>query len=864
MCLRNSVIFSIIAAFAVESVAHADAVADYLERHGLTRLLAVHLEQRLGHLTGDHRGAMLERLAKLYADLLEEEVDAAKRSDLEQRSRRILEQAPQSGSEELRLALLRASYRTAERIAESHRLRMATADELETARRVLADITPQLGALRQRVRENLDAVERRRSRAFGSESASINEGADRVRNLLSQCTFVNAWALYYQAWLTNQREAALAAEPLFAELLMTESSHPNPGEVSEDLRGNEAVARSILGMALCKSLTASNATAVAWVELLQHAGTFAPLRKEAAAWRAAIELEHGEFQRVMETLEQHRLDGFEIPPAWLRLAAVYSLEAEGTRGANALAQLALTELATQGELPQVLDLATRYGTRALGQSGFPFRYVEGVIAYQQARQAHGSDEPTAVPEIAAQYQKAVELLARALDEGDVGKHAAAASACRRLRAWCLYFQRRFMDAQLAFDEAAHQSSGTDAADAAWMAIVSLDKLMESEASAEAQARLAELSDRFVRMHGDDSRAATLRLKRTINSGEISPSIVAELLAIGPDTPVYDSAQRRAADVLYQLFRQAAPEDRSNLAMQFLSVSLPQVTDRGAISAGADNQWLVTRCRQVLEVALAEGIERSSPARAALDMVEVLDREYAVDLAAHRDEFDCRRAQERLLADDLQSASTLADGLWQRSPNSIWARLAVRAVFKHAHRVWKNPATDRQAKDTAVELVVRHGGRVLHEFKDDPDALNQTGAIGYHSAVAEASMEVWEQTGDQERGRAARFLFERLLSARPGNAVFLRSAAILNERLGDSARALECWRRLVAGATAGSLSWYEAKFHLIQMLAKVDPQRAREVMDQHKLLNPEFGPEPWGAMLKGLDEQIPMLQDTSTP
>ena len=84
---------------------------------------------------------------------------------------------------------------------------------------------------------------------------------------------------------------------------------------------------------------------------------------------------------------------------------------------------------------------------------------------------------------------------------------------------------------------------------------------------------------------------------------------------------------------------------------------------------------------------------------------------------------------------------------------------------------------------------------------------------------------------------------------------LRAAAGLAERFGKTDRALACWRLLAAGSEAGTEPWYEAKFHLISLLAEVDPVRARLVMDQYKQLNPEYGPQPWAARLLGLDRRI---------
>src|SRR5688572_32125814 len=91
--------------------AQADDVASYLEQHGLTQLLAVHLENQLEGLANEQREAAIRRLADLYAQLLEREVDPGRRIALEERSRQLLAQAPARSADDLRLALRRASYR---------------------------------------------------------------------------------------------------------------------------------------------------------------------------------------------------------------------------------------------------------------------------------------------------------------------------------------------------------------------------------------------------------------------------------------------------------------------------------------------------------------------------------------------------------------------------------------------------------------------------------------------------------------------------------------------------------------------------------------------------------------------------------
>ena len=103
--------------------AGADELEAYLQKQGLTQLLAAHLETKLDEVQGDERNELILRLADLYARLLEN-ATGDEREFLEKQSRQLLTEAPPAGANELRLALLRGTYRTAERIAERWRMRL--------------------------------------------------------------------------------------------------------------------------------------------------------------------------------------------------------------------------------------------------------------------------------------------------------------------------------------------------------------------------------------------------------------------------------------------------------------------------------------------------------------------------------------------------------------------------------------------------------------------------------------------------------------------------------------------------------------------------------------------------------------------
>jgi len=845
--------------------ARGDDVAAFLEQRGLDRLLAVHLETQLESVGGDAREAFVLQLVNIYARLLESTDDPAMLRNLQERSRRLLASASAGVGQELRLALLRGSYRGAEKIAESHRLRQSTDRDVERAIETLAEVIPKLNRLRNQINSRVNQAERRLMRTGGDDARALADEAEAIQRLHTQCTFVTAWALYYQSWLNDRPENARVAEAMFADLLSAESARPRPDEISVDFRALEAMARSILGMALCKSITSSSAVAMSWIELLEHPMTYEPIREQTPIWKLVILFEHGEYLAAGRLLDSFGADGEPVPLSWIRLAAVHALEAEhGSRAAADLARVAMTTLAARGELRAVLDLAGRYGVESLGTSGFAFRYVRGVQSYQAARMRHDGEQPIADEAILAVYRQAVAEFETALNERDAAKYPEAAASCRWLIGWCRFFEGRFLDARASFEHAAERLGNEQASEALWMAVVSLDYALKSDRGNQEtlRAEMADLIDDVLARYPLSRYTAKLRLRRAMQR-EPSAEVVEELLAIGSGSDVYVAARRRAAQILYQLFRTTAGEGRLAYGNEYLGVALPLLTRPDKGDARAADVY-VARSRRVLEVALTDGIVRLTAAGRVLGDLDGLMRDGTLDLAPWHDELSCRRVQERLLADDAPVAAVMADTLWESSGGSVWSRLAERALFRYGLARWKSMDPAAETAGVYLQLVVDHGLRVLEEFKDRPDALSQTRILAWHAAVAEAMLQVWQRAGDPGRGALALALYERLLTVAPRDARFLHATATLAQALSNNQLALSCWRTLAAGTPPQTDRWYEARFHQISLLADIDPARARAVMDQHRQLNPDYGPDPWGVRLRQLDLRLADAPDDGRP
>ena len=360
------------------------------------------------------------------------------------------------------------------------------------------------------------------------------------------------------------------------------------------------------------------------------------------------------------------------------------------------------------------------------------------------------------------------------------------------------------------------------------------------------AELSSLLSRFLSQYPSSPRAPHLLIKRAASSKTTSPQVIEELLAIPTVSDAYEDARRQAALALYKLFRDSSGSERSTYAKEYLVVAAPLLNRKPKDNSAGSEQY-ISRCRRILEVSLSDEVTQLLVAKKAFTALEELE----IDLSSHQDEIDYRRVQERLFSSDAASATSVTNELWTRNPNSIWSRGAQRTMFNYARQQLRNNVN----LPAALKLIVQSGQRILREFEGQPDSINRSSVLAYHLAVADALMQQFKEYAIKQSAHDALILYEKVLGVRPRDGHVLRAVAQLSEESGNNERALACWRTLVAGSDPGSDSWYEAKYHLILVLAETDMKRARAVMYQLKQLNPDYGPPPWRALLAALDKRI---------
>ncbi len=852
------------------------ALERYLERLDQRTLLIEHLERRLARTGGAERAALAERLTKLVAEELEATTAPAKRADLERRARALLDVIPEGDSIDLRLSLHRATYANAEDTAERWRLRLATPEEVEAAKRVfpaLASELARLGSIANRRVENLERLEEATRTSMDEED--IAEQLADSRRQRSMAMYLSAWCLTYQAELEDSRSPALESLSRYGWLLNAEPGQaPTIERVPEHILSYEHVARAALGVSASISIVGDSGLAEKWIGMVEDAKGVDPVVLAQAQKRRMLLLARAarwtELNQLVNALRE--VDGKAAPLDTItaRLLAVLAFELPAGRAAPAqlaLRKTAFTDLVARNEIGQVVDLVGRYGTESLGETGFITDYVRGLQSYRDAsaqqRAAGEADAPTPNPAIRQQYQLAARLLDSALRAPDADKDPAARADAAMLAALSTYLaahanpdamrsaaQRASLAADLANGDARK-------ADALWLQVRALRGARDAlgaSASQEVVAAAAEAASQFTQLFPSDSRAGALVLERAAASAQVAPDArtLEALLAIDRGSPSYDAARRRAAAMLFELASSSTDASARRDALRFVEVAGPLMdADAQAALAGdparASSAALIAR--QSLALLLAPRVAEAGLARRSADRLESLVRAGLVGDQSVIAELRYRQLEIALLgnsASDVDEALTALSSL-DPAVARPYLDAADRLAYRRAVTLWKESPND----GARAGQVVRYGARVLSTFDSAAPSAPDPAAVSTLLMVSDAATVLWQTRGDADALQLARRLVRRALLTQPNAIGLLTRSARLSSAAGEHADAARTWGTIRAGAEMASQAWFEATSERIAALASSDPDMAREELARHYELFPEGGPDPWGERLASL-------------
>lgn len=851
-------------------------VERYLQLHGLEQLQATMLRERLAAATGDERQQLAERLGDIYAQMLGENVPAERRKELERLSRQLLEAVPGIDSFALRIKLAKAQYLLAERMGERCRMGLADKAETDEAVRVLSSVRETFRELGRSLNARVETIERQRRRGTQVNEAALSAQFNEAQAQRSSAFYYAGWSGYYLALLTDRKDIAESAVQDLGWLLGAEGGPVSLERLRSALLHFEHVARAALAVGLCRSIAGDHGGAVTWMRALRDATDLhESVRSQLFSRQMDVLARAGRWRELADHVAARSQRPLDVPDARLLAVLAMSMPARGAPddaggSAQQLAALAIGDLVTRGEVGHVLDLLRRFGTLPIGGDGFIVRYVRGLLAYEEARDAHhdaGEDDsvPTAQAGVSARYGAAADLLRSAFASDDASRFPAERVRAGLSLGLAEFYRGRLLEAANRFEAtAALADDPKRREEALWLAVVALDRLA-LEGSEEARQRGERLGVVYMTEFPSTERAAIILLRRA-DTDEVQVDRAIEVLfAVERASPLYESARRHLGRLLYRAYRSAPPGRRDAEGARFLPVAeelldMDETTVRQGDAKEALNaaQAVVVRVRQILDVVLSSTAPELPRAEQALARLERVANETGMSLSDLRAELTYRRLQIAHAAHQPQRVEELLIELTRLGGR--FARSAERLLYRDALLGWQRPGAGAEE----ARAVVRFGGRILGTPDDPADRLSDDVLLGVADRVSEAAEFLWKTESDESmRGLALRLTRQWFEKGRWTEGM-LRRLSSLAEISGETRLAFEAWNTLSAVYEPGEPTWFEARYHAMRLLLDIDPQRGREVVLQHETMYPSLGPDPWADKIRALVARARLLPALPTP
>ncbi len=555
-------------------------------------------------------------------------------------------------------------------------------------------------------------------------------------------------------------------------------------------------------------------------------------------WHVRALLAAGQPERA-GTYARRQIDYFQPPPTQGRVSLCVALVREGFADKAAttkplqreLGTLGLIGLARLGQLDAISKLIEKYQITAEANSGFVLLWAAGQQQFAQAEKSKSE----------ADYETAAQTLATALKSPEANTLAQAAARCRYTLAWCYYRLDQLEQAGREFSNAfpgLHESKDPLAVETAWMAFVCYRRLAASQPPLVTTANDA--IKRLEQYFPDHSYAQRARYEMTKLLETSDPAtMISQLEAIPAGHENYALARYDLCLLLHRLWTQqhGNPEQ----AKQWLE-ALRAAADAYLKTVAADAQ----RKLKVSLLAADGALHQAEPDtdEAAAMLAEA--RRYASQLPETDPlaiEYHYRELELAALNKDPAQRRRQAEWITEHADGSPYEQAALVIVANAIDQ------EVRAAEPDKVESLNRQAYGVYRRLVELLGNSEQNLADSKNAQVSTSRLAHYAQQIGQPAEAAG--LWDRLLKIRPRDRRYLQRAAMAHSLAGQHQQALVYWRTLLSGLPAGTDAWYEAKYHQLESLAKIEPQQARKVFDQFQLLYPDLGGDAWRARFTDL-------------
>jgi tetratricopeptide (TPR) repeat protein len=820
-------------------------MADFLDRLGLVDLQILHLERLLQEEQVDAQQQLnwARRLGDLYAgQLIDHAEDQQRSAQILEKIQALTQRFPTADTPALQVMLLQADYNLAESLVVRWISDPVQAQARDQALEILQRIAPELHRLQQDLNARVDArIDAMNELSESPDRDTLERQVYREQAVAGRATYFAGWANYYHGLIQGQegRASIQLARDVFRRLLDIRADEY--ASLDAQWLGLESVwrCRALIGLGLCEAAIGELERSRACFALLQHASVPPEIQDQAAYWYLQGLLNAARYD-VALAYAQERVANFAPPPTQGKISICVSLVEAAQGGREQAAQedrrqlgiVGLEGLARLGQQQTIERLMERFQIPPDFDSGF-------LLTWSAARTSLAVAEKSGRPE---DYRTAIERLEAALQSPDAVRHSEQASRCRYELAWCWFqledYQRAAQLAQLAWTGLKPRDPQA-AAQAAWLTFASYHKASEDQPQLVAQAiDVLQVLKRDFPNHADVRRAESLldRLQRRTESEE---DTIGRLQQISPDDPKYLASQYELCLLQHQVWHDSSADQQSQQAKQVILAARRYLDAAGG---EADELRAAKCCLLAADAAMRDSVDQGQVAAEFLDhaarLVDRLPENSPITI-----EYHYRRMQLAALRQQDDDRLRYAQWLVQHAAGTDYELPALVIVARAADQMVQQSAPDQHeaAQQQAQQIYQRLSERLgtsLAILQTSPNARVSL------SRQADYAMQLgqFQQAADQ---------LEQLIDAFPTDRNYLRRAAIAQWEQGDYAGSLERWRALLAGTSSGTEPWYEAKYYQILCLLETDPEMARKVAEQFRLLDPELGSPPWRGKFQDL-------------
>ncbi len=826
-----------------------DEVGVFLEDQSLEELLEVQIFDRVQRERDTtQRLELARRLGDLYlAKLTEKDAPDDLRQEYLLKSQVLVGLISESELLELRLELLVEQYKEHEQVADLKRIGLLQQDRSAEALVALQMLSGEFARISIVADSRVEQYNRQAARTSGDAQIENEQQLAKARALFSRARFFEAWAGYSLAVLEETKVGSPTLKA-FGWVLGFDGALPVLEDTDRDLLEYDHVARSMIGVALCKLQNKEYDAARLWLAAIEES-TIAPEFAVQFASKRLLDvylaqLDWKEAHRQALLLLNNSPDSLlGVPQA--RLLVIATMENAGSEqrgrggdeGATELAKIGLERLIDLGEIGHVIALLDQFGSLPVIGNGFVSRYIRGLSELSHA------DE---TGDLSGYSQAAVELN-QALESSDVERYLMYAGDAILKMVYCELRSGRPSSA-LRTLEGRGEFLQTDAQrdEAVWLEILALDAVVRSGQD-QMGPRLAELLGEYIRANPSSERASKLIVQYALSPYLEDADAFDGLVIDDVSDPLAIPARRKLIQMLYKN---------------------PELAEGGKAQAGeeiiAHAKWVweheqntYTEVREARErlavcrVVIIMGLDADEPDTRFL--MGVVDRAQALiagegSFDQFRSELVQREIQILLLEGKIDQAGDLATG--SSDLNAESRRLVLSMTFGNAHRRFMESMSVPNAQS-----VVRYGRAVLDEYQHRAGEGLDSRMSLYAESMAYCALYISEQIGDELMREYALALGIRVLNEGVPSEHGLIRTAELSEQYGFVEDAYTCWLKLVNTLDSSAMNWHRARYESLRLLKEQDPMKAASVYQQYVTLYPEGSPEPWGGKIRELFREL---------